>query len=64
MTHLSIEECRRIERIALDPSTGRSHRIGIVDTLRNTARERQADPNSSPDELAEVIGMLLGIGEP
>ena len=63
MVHLSIQECRRLARVANEAGTGPSHRIGIADKLRQAARERQVDPKSSPDELFEIIGLLAAMGE-
>jgi len=64
MIHLPIEECRRLARLAAEPHCGSAQRLGIADTLRRAAQRRQGDPRASSEELAEIIGMLLAMGEP
>jgi len=63
MSYLSIKECQRIYRIASAPDCGSAHRADISAHLRNAAVARQNDPNADPDELLEITGMLLALGE-
>ncbi|HET7500211.1 MAG TPA: hypothetical protein VFK02_04385 [Kofleriaceae bacterium] len=64
MVHLALAECRRLAMLAADPSCGSAHRHGIADNLRQADAERQSDRTANSDELAEIVGMLLAMGEP
>jgi hypothetical protein len=62
MIHISITECRRFAKLA--SGSGQSHRLEIVDKMRQAASERQRDPDASAEEILEITGMILALGEP
>ncbi len=64
MVHLALAERRRLSTLAADPSCGSAHRHDIAKKLRQAAAERQSDPTANSDELVEILGMLLAMGEP
>jgi hypothetical protein len=59
MNHLPMSECRRIAEFAASPACGQQQRRDIVDTLGNSLTQRQADPRADPDEVVELVALLV-----
>jgi hypothetical protein len=44
------------------PACGPQHRSDIIEQLRRSFGERQNDPRADPDEIAELLALLIRLG--